>query len=159
MTAEAERGTPTFFVGQQLTVMRGVLDRIIPPDDKFPGAGELGVADYMDLVVGESAELKSLFSHGLSQIEIVSKARFSKGFEELTGGQREAVLRQVESDAPKFFEELVRYTYYGYYADVRVLKLLGMEARPPQPKGYRLEPGDLSLIEKVKRRGRAYREV
>jgi hypothetical protein len=40
-----------------------------------------------------------------------------------------------------------------------VLEAIGMEARAPFPKGFEVEPGDLSLLDPVRRRGRVYREV
>lgn len=46
-----------------------------------------------------------------------------------------------------------------YYRDDRVLLSLGMEARPPYPKGHELEPGDWSQIEAVRGRPRMWRDV
>ena len=68
-------------------------------------------------------------------------------------------MRQVEADHTEFFDLLVRQTYNGYYTDPKVVELIGMEPRPPQPMGHRLEMGDLTLIENVKWRSIAYREV
>ena len=56
-------------------------------------------------------------------------------------------------------DELVRQTYNGYYTNSRVIQLLGLEDRPPQPRGYQLEQGDFSVIEKVMKRGTIYREA
>jgi hypothetical protein len=39
-----------------------------------------------------------------------------------------------------------------YYRDDRVLRSLGLELRPPFPKGYELEAGDWSLLDPVKAR-------
>ena len=65
----------------------------------------------------------------------------------------------VEAEEAKFFDLLVRQTYNGYYIDPRIVKLLGLEARPPQPLGYRVYQGNITLIENVKNRGLAYRKV
>ena len=46
-----------------------------------------------------------------------------------------------------------------YYRDDRVMRSLGMEARPPFPKGFDVEQGDWSLLDPVKRRGAIYRPV
>jgi hypothetical protein len=40
-----------------------------------------------------------------------------------------------------------------------VLEALGIEGRPPHPKGYTIEPTDWSLLDPVRRRSRRYREV
>ena len=50
-------------------------------------------------------------------------------------------------------------TYSGYYSNPAVIRLLGLEARPPQPRDYVLEPLDISLLEPVKQRQLIYREV
>ena len=158
MTAEGVITQPTFDDIQQ-TLIRSVMDRIIPPDQEFPGAGELGVANYIDGIAAGSEDLKYLFDHGLSRIEARAQERWSTGFVAMHGEQKDGVLREIEVDEPDFFEELVRHTYNGYYTDPTIIARLGLEVRPPQPLGYDLEPGDLTLLENVKKRGRMYREV
>ena len=39
------------------------------------------------------------------------------------------------------------------------MESLGMEARPPFPKGYEVEQGDWSLLDPVRARPKMYREV
>lgn len=151
--------TPSFLIDAQLVLVTSILDRVVPPEGEKPGAGQLGVAEYLDRVVAASARLKKLFTRGLAQIEITSHGQHSREFSDLPAEQRDAVLSEVESAEPEFFEALVRQTYNGYYTDSRVLELLGLEARPPQPQGYDVPPGDLSLLENVKRRGKVYRDV
>jgi hypothetical protein len=46
-----------------------------------------------------------------------------------------------------------------YYRDDRVISALGLEPRPPFPKGHTLEPGDWSLLDKVRGRPRMWRDV
>ena len=150
---------PSFFVEDQLALMISVLDRIIPPGDGLPGAGELSVVSHLDSTAGGSARLKRLFSQGLHRIEAVSRSLHSSDFAELGDPQKDEVLRRVETEEPDFFNALIRETYIGYYTDSGVVLLLGMEARPPQPTGHALEPGDLSGLEKVRARGRIYREA
>jgi len=154
-----QQNTPLFFTDAQLELMRSVLDRIIPSNAKLPGAGALGVADYIDRVVGESAALSRLFGRGLAQIEIGAQARHSASFADLTNEQKDDVLRGVEARETAFFDALVRQTYNGYYINPRVLALLGLEARPPQPRGHRVPAGDLNSLEIVKKRGQAYRSA
>ena len=151
--------TETFLVDDQMPLIRSILDRIVPAQDKKPGAGQLGIAEYLDRTVGASARLKKLFTRGLAQIEITSHARHSSEFADLSAEQQDAVLSDVESAEAEFFEALVRQTYNGYYTNSGVLELLGLEARPPQPRGYDVEPGDLSLLENVKKRGKVYRDT
>ena len=149
---------PTFFVDSQRTLMRQVLNRIVPACDGFPAAGDLSVDGYVDSVVGRSTELKRLFAEGLAKIQIAGEAGTSTGFASLSDNQKDQVLRKIESDHPVFFAELVKQTYNGYYSNPKVMELLGPKVHLPLPLGYDVEPGNLDLLENVKKRGRVYRE-
>ena len=149
----------SFLSEAQTALLRDVLDSIVPGGDGFPGAGGLGVAAHVDGVVGASVALRGLFSDGLTAIEIACSNRYSRPFSEMSGDERLDVLRGVEAERPGFFYELVKHTYAGYYATPRILGLLGLEQRAPQPLGYDMEPFDPSLTENVKRRGKVYRDV
>ena len=46
-----------------------------------------------------------------------------------------------------------------YYRDDRVMRALGVEPRPPYPKGRELEQGDWSLLETVRSRPRMWRDI
>jgi len=148
----------SFFSDAQVGLVTEVLNRIIPANEELPGAGEIAV-DYLDKVVGDSPRLKRIFSHGLSQIEVGAHRMYAQDFPSLGGEQIDVVLRQVEVDEGEFFDLLVRQTYNGYYTDPRIVGLLGLEARPPQPLGHKVDQGNITLIENVKNRGIAYREV
>jgi hypothetical protein len=148
---------PAFFVASQQIFLSHVLNCLIPATDDFPGAGDLGVASYVDTVVGRSAELKRLFAEGLTHIAMVSQAQQGQEFIDLADDQKDAVLRQVETLHPVFFEALVQHTYSGYYSHPTVIRLLGLETRPPQPRGYHLAPLDPTLLDRVKQRSLLYR--
>lgn len=45
-----------------------------------------------------------------------------------------------------------------YYRDDRVMRALGMEARPPFPLGFAVEQGDWSLLDPVRARPRLWRD-
>jgi len=138
-----------------------VLDAIIPPseDGRFPGAGELGLVDYIALTLQRSPELAPVVATGLSLLDDLAAARGSQDFAALCAADRAAVLRESVTDEPGFLPSLVFHTYVGYYQNGRVLEALGLEPRPPHPKGYDLEAGDLALLARVRRRPKLYREV
>jgi hypothetical protein len=46
-----------------------------------------------------------------------------------------------------------------YYRDDRVMRALGLEPRPPFPKGHVLEQGDWSLLDRVRGRSTMWRDV
>ena len=148
-----------FLSDAQLALVTSVLDRIIPADDAIPGAGELGVAQFIDSVLGGSIALRRIFAVGLDRVTLTSHEAYSRGFEELSDERKDAVLKRVEAAEPEFFQQLVLRTYNGYYTDPHALAALGIDPTPPQPRGHDIERGNLDLIERVKARGTAYRQV
>ena len=154
-----ESNTLSLLTPEQIDLLTSVLDRIVPADGGLPGAGQLGVAAYVDATVARSPGLKKLFAGGLAELSIRAESVGPSGFAALADDRKDVMLSELEAAAPEFFEALVRHTYNGYYMDPEVIALLGLEVRPPQPKGYMVEPGDLSGLERVKRRGQVHREV
>ena len=148
-----------FLSGAQADLASDVLDQMVPGGDGFPAAGELGVAQHIDRVAGADPKLRRMFADGLAAIEIASRRLHSADFGGLTDGQKVEVLRHVEAEHPRFFDTLVRHTYAGYYTNPRVIELLGLEPRPPQPLGFELEPFDPSMVKKVRERGKIWRDA
>ena len=142
------------FVSPRRELLVSVLDRIVPREGDYPGAGELGVVEYLESAASRSAGSAAILDRGLARIEAADGS-----FAELSDGDQDRVLERVERDDPGFFAELVRHAYTGYYTDPRITELLGPDVRPPQPLGYPLEAGDLSLLENVRKRGPIYRKV
>ena len=155
----SEPASATTFSPEQVELLRDVLDRLIPSNERLPGAGESGIADYVAGAAAESKGLSDLLANGLALIESVSQADHSNRFRDLSGEQRDGVLKRIEQEQELFFQELVRHTYNGYYSNSRVIEALGLDPRPPQPRGYTVEAGNLALIENVKRRGQMYRDA
>jgi hypothetical protein len=80
-------------------------------------------------------------------------------FADLDPARREAAaarLREAGGDALTY---LTRIVLQCYYRDDRVMRSLGMETRPPFPKGFELEQGDWSLLDQVRARPKLWREV
>ena len=73
--------------------------------------------------------------------------------------RREAVTKEFRSTGGAAAATLVRVVLQCYYRDDRVLRSLGLELRPPFPKGYPLEQGDWSLLEPVKARAPMWRRA
>ena len=143
----------------QRDLLTQVLDRVVPAGGGLPAAGELGVGEFVESVAGSSAVQTRLLVDGLTRIGIAVESHGSGALGELDDDARDGALRAVESDAPEFFDELVRLTYVGYYSKPRIAAALGLEARPPQPLGFELEQADLSPLDNVRKRGPVYREV
>ena len=140
------------------TLLVAVLDRIIPRSGIMPGAGEAGVAAFVQGELARDIDLAELFAGGLGRIGASSRCRGAP-FTELPDSARDEVLADIEAADPEFFSALIKHTYGGYYTDREILGLLGDEGRPPQPSGHVIERGDLSLLQAVRDRGPIYRRA
>lgn len=140
-------------------LLREVLDEIIPPsaDGSFPGAGELGVGEQIEDMLARQPELGGVIEQGLASIRRLAESRNPSGFGGLSRSERAVLLREVEAAEPAFFGALLMHTYFGYYTDRRITDRLGVR-NPPQPDGYDLEPGDLSLLDPVRARPKLWRD-
>ena len=106
---------------------------------------------------GRQSEVGDLIERGLASIGRLAESRSPSGFVGLAGPERAALLREVEAAEPAFFGALLMQTYFGYYTDRRITDRLGVR-NPPQPDGYDLEPGDLSLLDPVRVRPKLWRD-
>ena len=148
------------FSDAESSTLTSVLDEIIPPsrDGKLPGAGELGLVDYIADAVEKSPDLKPAILEGLSTLQDLSGGRSSDGFSALSKNEKAELLNELATASPAFLPGLTYQTYLGYYQHPRVLEGLGIPGRPPHPKGYELEVGDLGLLDPVRARPKRYRE-
>jgi hypothetical protein len=140
-------------------LLREVLDELIPPsvDGSFPGAGELGVGERIEGMLAQQPELGRIVEQGLASISRLAERRDPSGFGGLSRSKRVALLRELETVHPAFFGALLMHTYFGYYTDRRITDRLGVR-NPPQPDGYDLESGDLSLLDPVRARPKLWRD-
>ncbi len=80
-------------------------------------------------------------------------------FTALPDAEREAACDRLRTEGGMDLMLTTRIVLQCYYRDDRVMTSLGMEARPPFPKGHTLPQGDWSLLDPVRKRGKVWREV
>ena len=138
-----------------------VLDEIIPPsgDGRLPGAGELGLVAFLERKLRESPDLRPAVEQGLATLARLARERDAAGFAEVPGPERLALLNALAPLEPAFLPGLIFHTYVGYYQSARVLEGLGLEPRPPFPKGYAMEGVDPTRLDAVRRRPPMWRKV
>jgi hypothetical protein len=149
------------FSSDEIRALNAVLDEIVPPsaDGKLPGAGEVGVADYIQThTLRQSPELEPLIKQGLATLDAIARRREPRGFCALSPVPRAEALAELESSSPGFVSSLIFPTYLGYYQHPRVLAALGLGTNPPHPTGYQMEPNDLKLLDAVRRRAKFFRD-
>jgi hypothetical protein len=78
---------------------------------------------------------------------------------QLDQARRDAVAKEFRGSGGAAAATLIRVVLQCYYRDDRVLRSLGLELRPPFPKGHALEQGDWSLLEPVKARPSMWRRA
>jgi len=71
---------------------------------------------------------------------------------DLDPARREAVAVQLRASGGDAVMTLTRVVLQCYYRDDRAVRSLGLEPRPPYPKGHVLEDGDWSLLDPVRAR-------
>ena len=71
---------------------------------------------------------------------------------DLDPARLEAVAVELRASGGDAVMPLTRVVLQCYYRDDRVVRSLGLEPRPPYPKGHVLENGDWSLLDPVRAR-------
>ncbi len=151
-------GTDHPLTERQRRTLAVALDLIVPAseDGRKPSAAEVDVLGYI-----RSAEPETLSALGeqLDRLDAEAKARHGSDFAPLAAASRQTLVDDIRAREPRFLGTLALQTVACYYQDDRVLQALGMEARPPFPKGFDVPAGDLSLLDPVLQRGKLYREA
>jgi hypothetical protein len=77
----------------------------------------------------------------------------------LDPARREAAAAELRAKGGAAAATLARVVLQCYYRDDRVVRSLGLEPRPPYPKGHVLEDGDWSLLDPVRARPPMWRRA
>ena len=147
----------SIFTQEQRDLISAAYNRIIPAQDKFPGAGDLGGARFVEQVAAKNIALRRSFGDGLARLEIAASHRGGDGFVGLSPEAQVETLKEVEAAHSDFFREFVRQCYNFYYTNPEVFDLIGYAM--PDPQDYQPLPFDESLLEPVRQRGRMWRPV
>jgi len=146
---------PIDFAPAERRALACVLDALIPPsaDGRLPGAGAVGVAGHVEQTLRTLPDLRAMVVAGLRDLDAQARAQHDRPFVALDAAERAALVAMQG-----FSYALVPHAYIGYYQHERILAALGLEPRPPHPKGYAMPANDVSLLGPVKARGPRYRE-
>jgi hypothetical protein len=157
-SSNGSAAVPVPLSATQRATLDAVLDLIVPPstDGRMPGAAEVGVPEWM------AAQVPDAFPRlcdELDELDRRAREAHARGFAELDSPRRQALVDAIRAASPSFMSRLAVETVTCYYLHDRVLQGLGMELRPPAPKGYQVVQGDLSLLAPVRARGRIWRDA
>ncbi len=149
------------FSAEQRQCLNEVLDEMIPKsaDGRLPGAGEIDLAAAVERALEQNPGMRPAIDQGFAALAEVMSARGLETLAAASRAARTAMMKELESKEAGFVMTLMFVAYAAYYQNGRVLEALGLEGRPPHPKGYEMKGHDLSLLDVVRRRGKIFRHV
>jgi hypothetical protein len=134
--------------------LRAISGIIIPASAEFdvPGADDPAIQADIVATLGRDA------GHVREALEAL--ALLAEGpLAHLDPGRRETVALELRAKGGPAVATLTRVVLQCYYRDDRIVRSLGLEARPPYPRGHVLEEGDWSLLDPVRARPPLWRRV
>ena len=134
--------------------LRAIAAEIIPASAEFdvPGADDPAIQRDILATLGRDA---GLVREALDQLGRLAGAPLTG----LDRARREAVAAEFRARGGEALATLTRVVLQCYYRDDRVVRSLGLEPRPPYPKGHELEQGDWSLLDPVRTRPSMWRRA
>ena len=138
----------------EIADMRCLAGMIIPPSAKYGVPGADDDAIFADIVasVGRDAERVRA---ALATLRALAGGDFAA----LDATRRVEVAARLRAEGGSAVGVLTRNVLLCYYSDDRVMMSLGLEVRPPFPKGHVIEQGDWSLLDPVRARKPFWRPV
>ena len=133
---------------------RRLAGMMVPPDTEFgvPGADDEAIFDDILSTLGRDA---ADVSAALTRLAALSGGSFA----ELDASRREAIAEAFLAEESRDIVTLGRVVLQCYYRDDRVVRSLGLDPRPPFPKGHVIEQGDWSLLDAVRGMPRLWRDA
>jgi hypothetical protein len=134
--------------------LRAIAGVIIPASTEFdvPGADDPAIQADIVATLGRDARL---VRQALDQLARLAGSPLAG----LDPARREAVAVELRATGGAAVVTLTRVVLQCYYRDDRVVRSLGLEPRPPYPKGHVLEDGDWSLLDPVRARPPMWRHA
>ena len=134
--------------------LRAIAGAIIPASMEFdvPGADDPAIQADIVATLGRDTGLVREALDGLARLAGSPLAG-------LDPARREAVALELRGKGGAAVATLTRVVLQCYYRDDRVVRSLGLEPRPPYPKGHVLEDGDWSLLDPVRARPPMWRHA
>ena len=134
--------------------LRAIAGMIIPASVEFdvPGADDPAIQADILATLGRDA------GHVREALDLVARLAVSP-LPGLDPARREAETQELRTTGGAAVAALTRVVLQCYYRDDRVVRSLGLEPRPPYPKGHVLEDGDWSLLDPVRGRPPMWRRA
>lgn len=125
------------FTAVEVDTIRAVVDCILPETDT-PGALDVGVPEYIDVMYGEymTPEEKEQLKHGVVQTNGDSRVAYGARFFDLDGDEQDAVLKELAESNPGHMHQFRELALTGYFTSETVMKnVLNYDFIPGMWKG------------------------
>jgi gluconate 2-dehydrogenase gamma chain len=126
-TISGGSGQHAFFNDSDAVAIAALTERIMPDAPGKPGAGEAGVANYIDLALaGVYQDQQDFYRRGLTQLDAYCHAQYKRGFAALQPDQQDEVVGALAAGkadgfawptAQAFFRTIRTHTMEGMFAD------------------------------------------
>ncbi|HEY2615898.1 MAG TPA: hypothetical protein VGI78_01035 [Acetobacteraceae bacterium] len=138
----------------ELRDLRCVAAMMVPASTEFdvPGADDATI--FADIVKSLGRDLRDVKA-AIGTLATLGGCAFA----DLEASRRDAVAASFRERGGAEVAALSRAILQCYYRDDRVVRSLGLEPRPPFPKGHTLEQGDWSLLDPVRKRPKMWRDA
>jgi hypothetical protein len=134
--------------------LRCIAGLMIPASSEFDVPGADDAAIFAD-IVGTMGRDTGNVRQALGALAAMAGGAFA----DLDTARRDAVVMAFRERGGVAAATLSRVILQCYYRDDRVVRSLGLEPRPPFPKGHTLEQGDWSLLDPVRKRAKMWRDA
>ncbi len=139
----------------------GEIAETILPKTSTPGAKEAGVGAFIPVMVRDcyTPEQQKIFLEGLSNIEKLSKEKYSGSFEKITPEQRTELLTALDKEQKEYHDKKKREDPDHYFRMMKQLTLLGFftsEVGATKALRYEAVPGRYDPCVEYKKGDRAW---
>ncbi len=138
--------------GVETADFRCLAGMIVPPSTKYdiPGADDATIfADILGSIGRDASQVRA----ALTRLRTLAGGSLAA----LDAVRRADVAAALRAERDSGVAVLTRIVLLCYYRDDRVMLSLGLEPRPPFPKGHEIEQGDWSLLDPVRARAPFWR--
>lgn len=151
-------GTGNPFPKDEERTLLALVGAVIPASSEHgvPGADDPRIAAD---ILATARPYHATVAKALAEIESLAAQRHDASYADLDAATRTKIASDLSRSRFAGVGTLVTITVQCYYRDDRVMRSLGMKPRPPYPDGFDIAPGDWSLLDPVRQRGRIYKEV
>ncbi len=102
----------------EAVTLRAIIARLIPADENGPGALEARADRFIDRALsGALKNQRAAYAAGLASIDAYAKSSKGSAFANLSPADQDAVLTDVQTNSPQFFNLVRTNTIQGTFSD------------------------------------------